>query len=192
MIAAVSQNGVIGQDNTIPWGSKYPEDMNWFRKITAPKTVGESITESVVIMGRKTWESIGKKLPKRRNIVITKTKIEMEGIETYPTISVAMSFALSENINNNTILNARDKEELDVWFIGGTSIYKEGMEYADEIYITKIPDIIEGENLTYFPEIDTNKFEVKEHLPLYNAEGKQTLNVVKYVRHNLNIHSNEK
>jgi dihydrofolate reductase len=90
IIAAVSLNGVIGNrtTNSLPWGmTKYPEDMAFFRKVTS----GE---KSVVIMGSSTMKSIGRKLPKRRNIVISRTadlyKQEETGIETYSTVEEAL------------------------------------------------------------------------------------------------------
>ena len=165
MIAAVSQNGVIGQDNKIPWN--YPEDMKFFRTTTSNKEFPPT-----VIMGRKTFESMGsRKLPGRRNIVITTQDLSVpHNVETYAELWEAIELG----VGNTTA---------DVWLIGGERIYKEGMEYADEIYITEIPQTIEGGNLAYFPEIDENKFEaLKEYTPLYNADGWQTLRVTKYVK----------
>ena len=162
MIAAVSANGVIGKDNTIPWN--YKEDMQFFRKTTSNKEFPPT-----VIMGKNTFISMGsRKLPGRRNIVITKS--DLGGVvETYAELWEAIELGLG----NTTA---------DIWLIGGTTIYKEGMKYAEEIYITEIPETIEGENLAYFPEIDKSKFTVKEYIPLFDAEGKQTLQVAKYVK----------
>lgn len=141
MIAAVSENGVIGLDNKLPFN--YPEDMKHFRKTTA---------NSTVIMGRKTFESIGRALPKRRNIVISKNKIEAEGVETFASVKEAM---------------ATTQAEQDVWFIGGASIYEEAMRYVNKIVLTLTPDVITGEQVVRFPWVNPSLFQVvnKETLP---------------------------
>ena len=102
MIAAVSPSGAIGVDGAIPW--HYSADMRRFKRLTAGKTV---------IMGRRTFESLGQKpLPNRRNIVITRRKYE--GVETFVSLEDAL-------------LSCADEE---VWFIGGAEIYREAMAYA--------------------------------------------------------------
>lgn len=161
LIAAVSANGVIGKNNSIPWN--YPEDMKFFRKTTSNKDFPPT-----VIMGRNTFLSMGsRKLPNRRNIVITSKEID-NGVETYAELWEAIELGCAGTT-------------ADIWIIGGANIYKEGMNYAQDIYITEIPDVIEGDNLVYFPKIDQTKFKIKEYLPLFNAEGKETLKVAHYV-----------
>lgn len=150
MIAAVSQNGVIGQDNKLPFD--YPEDLLHFRKSTL---------HSTIIMGRKTFEGIGRALPKRTNIVVTKQKID--NIDTQKSLSSAINAALDLG--------------QDVWLIGGASIYREGMQYAEEIWLTLTPDIIEGDGLVYFPWIDPSVFEVADIAPLGHSD------VLKFVRY---------
>ena len=135
IIACVSSNGVIGKDNQL--ASTYKEDLQYFKTMT---------TGSTVIMGRLTFESIKKPLPKRRNIVITSSKIDLCGIETFTNIPDAL-----ENCVNNP--GIEDNISI-VWLIGGASIYKEGMNYANEIHLTITPDYIEGNQLTYFPWIN--------------------------------------
>lgn len=145
MIAAVSENGIIGKDNNIPWSfNEFPSDMKFFRSQTAGSTV---------IMGRATFESMGSKpLPKRRNIIITRSKIN--DVECYTSLQEALS-----NISN-----------LDpVWLIGGSKIYEEGMKFANEIYLTLIPKFIEGENLVRFPWINPQKFICDTYLKLENV-----------------------
>lgn len=154
MIAAVSSNGVIGKNDALPFD--YPEDMKFFRKMT---------TDSAVIMGRKTWEGIGKLLPKRRNIVISRSKVEFEGLETFSWLKEAIENAVSTHDN--------------VWLIGGSSIYREGMKFTDEIYLTLTPDTIEGDGLVFFPWIDPTKFEVAHYIDLENSPS--NLKVAKYV-----------
>jgi dihydrofolate reductase len=159
MIAAVSKNGVIGKNNTLPF--HYKEDMKFFRKMTA---------NSTVIMGRNTWESIGQPLPKRRNIVVTKNKLEVEGINTFPTLSSALHDA-KENI-------VRDDMSDNIWLIGGSSIYREGMQYASEIYLTLIPDTVDGDGLVLFPWVNPVEFRIDDFISLEDS----TLKVAKYVR----------
>lgn len=139
---------------TLPWPmDKYPEDMKWFRSQTA---------NSTVIMGRRTWESIASKpLPKRRNIVITKFKID--GIETYTSLNESIEYC---------------KGDKNIWLIGGGNIYREGMKYATEIYLTLIPEIVNGNDLVYFPWIDPSKFKIEEFISIENSE----LKVARYVR----------
>lgn len=152
IISAVAANGVIGQNNTIPWN--YPDDMKFFRQMTL---------NSTIIMGRKTWESIKKPLPKRRNIVITRSNIE--GVETFTSLEMAI-----ESLNNSN---------QDIWLIGGSSIYRSGLEFANEIYLTLIPEKIEGDNLIYFPWINPDKFKSEHYLDLGEDHK---LKVIKYFR----------
>ncbi len=157
LIAAVSSNGVIGQENKLPFD--YKEDMMFFRTMTA---------NSAVIMGRKTWESIRRPLPKRRNIVISRTQIDVDNVETFEDVEAAVVSSVESHKN--------------VWFIGGSSIYREGMTFASDLYITLTPDYIVGEGLIFLPWIDPSKFEVKEYLPLPGSK----LQVAHYVRYGAN------
>ena len=134
IIAAVSINGVIGVDNKLPFD--YPEDMKHFRKTTA---------DSVVIMGRKTFESIGRPLPKRRNIVVSSSLSPVDGVEIAPSVVAAMTACSNETRN--------------IWFIGGASIYEEGMLYADEIVLTQTTDYVRHPNAVKFPWIHPAIFE---------------------------------
>lgn len=151
IIAAVSCNGVLGnkRTNDLPWGKdKYPEDMQFFRKMTS----GEN---SVVIMGSATMRSIGRKLPKRRNIVISRTpdafKFEETGIETYSSVDEALK---------------KCNENETVWIIGGGSIYQQTIHLAHKLYITLIPDLIEDAESIYFPFLNSNDYEVIETITL--------------------------
>ena len=135
MIAACSSNGVIGLNNSIPF--HYSEDLKHFR---------HSTQNSTVIMGRKTFESIGSKpLPNRRNIVVT----------TSSDIKVENYRSLKESIE-------AVKEEKNIWLIGGSYIYQEGMNFADEIVLTVTPDVVLQENCIKFPWINPLTFTVKE------------------------------
>lgn len=125
-IVAMTRDRVIGLGGKLPW--HYSEDLKRFRL----RTLG-----SAVIMGRRTWESIGEKpLPHRRNIVITGAMIE--GAEHYPSIGEALE-------------RCRDEP---VWFIGGARIYEEAMNYCDLLDVTLVPDRIDDPGAVRFPEID--------------------------------------
>jgi len=140
LIAAMAPNRVIGKDNALPW-PMIKEDMKWFRDNTRGKSV---------IMGRKTHESIGRLLPKRKNIIITrKLDYSVEGAIIVNSIEDA--FAACEN-------------EPEIMVIGGEEIYELALPYVDRMYLTHIcvhgPEQFDGD--TYFPEFDKNEWEVKE------------------------------
>lgn len=168
MIAAVSKDNVIGKMNKIPWN--YPEDMKFFRQMTL---------NSVIISGRLTFESFGgRPLPKRRNIVISSGKIA--GVETFSSLELAL------NSLRNEIIPVEQ-----VWLIGGSHIYSEGMEYAHEILLTQIPLSVKTdsneEQLRFFPKIDKTIFEEdviseKIKLPAYPDLKQEELYVLKYNR----------
>lgn len=129
MIVAVSPEGVIGVDGRIPW--HYPGDLKRFKRLTVDTTI---------IMGRHTYESIGRPLPKRRNVVITRR--EIEGVECFKDVKSALESCSGP-----------------VWFIGGARIYAEAMEHCDLIDVTYVPDRIEAAGAVRFPEIDEARFE---------------------------------
>ncbi len=129
LIAAVGRNGELGKENKLPW--YLPEDLLFFRKIT---------TNNTIIMGRKTFESLPKMLPKRRHVVLTKSEMECpEDIIVYHDI--------------NELL----KNEKNGFVIGGASIYSRFIDYVLEMYLTEIDKEYEAD--TYFPTFDKNKFD---------------------------------
>lgn len=136
IIAAVAENNCIGLNGNIPWNE--PADKDIFKKLTM---------SNVVIMGRKTYESIGRPLPGRINIVVSGT------MKSTPGIFVEES--LEKAIEKGKSFNKRE-----IFLCGGESIYSEGIAFADTLYISRIKGIYEGD--TFFPEIDTNKFSIAE------------------------------
>ena len=133
IIAAVSENFVIGKNGTIPWHNK--EESTHFRKTT----IGFP-----VIMGRKTWQSIGKPLEDRINIVITHNVQEYPDILAFDSLSNAINYC---------------EEKFDkVFIIGGESIFKQSISFADEIILSKMKFIVDGD--VYFPEIELNKWKL--------------------------------
>lgn len=127
IIVAVAQNGTIGDKNSLLWHIK--EDMRFFRTTTSGHAV---------IMGRKTFESLGSKpLPKRKNIVITRQDVEFEGALTAHSLQEAIRMAEGDE---------------EVFVIGGAQIYAQALECADRLYLTLVERDYEGD--TSFPEID--------------------------------------
>jgi len=127
MIAAMANQRVIGKDNKMPW--HLPEDLRHFKALTLGKPV---------VMGRKTYESIGRPLPGRHNIVISRqTELQIEGV------TVVASFEQAKKIAGNC-------EELVV--IGGGQLYAEVLAESDILYLTHISLSVEGD--TYFPDWD--------------------------------------
>ena len=131
IIVAIAQNGTIGDKNSLLWHIK--EDMRFFRTTTSGHPV---------IMGRKTFESLGSKpLPKRTNIVITRADREFEG-------------ALTAHSLEEAIRMAGDDQE--IFIMGGAQIYREALAVADRMYITHVERDYEGD--TAFPEIDYSQW----------------------------------
>lgn len=132
VIAAVARNGVIGRDGALPW--HLPEDLKRFKKTT---------DGHAIIMGRKTYESIGRPLPGRRNIVVTRTA-------TAAIAGCEVARSLDEAI---TIARSTDRCP---FVIGGASIYEEALPLATELHLTSIDEDVEGD--THFPG-DLSNFE---------------------------------
>lgn len=127
MIAAMAADRVIGKDNTLPW--RLPADLAHFKAITMGKPV---------LMGRKTFESIGKPLPGRRNLVVTRdAHWSAEGVEAFLGIDQALEAATDTD---------------EVMVIGGGELYKALLPHADRLYLTRINLVVDGD--TRFPEWD--------------------------------------
>jgi dihydrofolate reductase len=143
IIAACTINGVIGINKNGTWTLPfhYPDDMRHFKELTSG---------NVVIMGRNTYESIGKPLPNRENIVISSLDLNNKKIKQFKSIKDAL-------LNEKLILR---EHSVDIWFIGGARIYQEAMLYADEIHLTITPDIINDESSIMFPWINPIMFEL--------------------------------
>lgn len=133
LIVAMDQNRVIGKNNKLPW--HLPADLQYFKKVT----MGHPI-----VMGRKTFESIGRVLPGRENVIVTRNQeFKAEGCVVLHDIAQIKMFA--------------DNHEEEVFVIGGAEIFKEILPFTDRLYITEIHEIFEGD--TFFPEIDENEWD---------------------------------
>ncbi|MBR1962938.1 MAG: dihydrofolate reductase [Alistipes sp.] len=130
IIVAIAENGVIGDKNALLWNIK--EDMRRFRTTT---------TGHPVIMGRKTFESIGRPLPKRTNVVITRGDTTFEGCEVAHSLEEAIAMFPAED---------------EIFIIGGAQIYAQALPLADRLYLTIVHSDYEGD--TSFPEINYSEW----------------------------------
>ncbi|MEL0069586.1 MAG: dihydrofolate reductase [Betaproteobacteria bacterium] len=130
IIVAKSNNGIIGKDGDLPW--RLPEDLKRFKRLT---------TGNIVVMGRKTYDSIGRPLPNRKNIVISRnTSLKIEGVEVE-----------SDLIN----VLKRNREE-NVYVIGGGQIYVDALPFTEKLEVTEVDVELVGD--TSFPEIDSSQW----------------------------------
>ena len=135
IIVAASENNAIGKNNQLLWS--LPNDLKFFKNTT---------WGFPVVMGRKTYESVNKPLPGRINIVITK-KADW----------FAETVLTATNIEDGIKMGAATNSK-QIFILGGGEIYKQSMDLADEIYITRVHAVLEGD--TFFPEIDKSKWQL--------------------------------
>jgi dihydrofolate reductase len=124
-IAAMSENRVIGHGNKIPW--HLPEDFKWFKKMT---------TGHVVVMGRKTFESIGKPLPNRETIVVSKSGFIYPGVRTVASLEEIKA------------------ESREIFICGGAQIYEQALPQCSDLFLTRVKRTVEGD--TFFPEFESS------------------------------------
>lgn len=129
IIVAVAKNGVIGCNNKLPW--HLPQDLKYFKAVTLGKPV---------IMGRKTYESIGKPLPGRTNIVITRNKdwVTAEGVVVTNSFEQALFEA-------QKVQGSGGEPIYEIMVIGGAEIYRSALQFADRIYLTRVNVEPEGD-----------------------------------------------
>jgi len=139
LVAAIAKNNVLGKDNKLIW--HLPADLKMFKNLTSGNTI---------LMGRKTFDSIGKALPNRENVVITRdVNFKQQGCLVYNSIESALeSLKLSDKI----------------FIVGGAQIYNECLSIADKLYITHLDLEVEGD--VFFPKIDSNVWRLTQ-----NTEG---------------------
>ncbi|WP_257352357.1 dihydrofolate reductase [Pseudalkalibacillus decolorationis] len=131
LLVAVAKNRVMGKDNDLPW--HLPEDLKWFKNVSMGHTI---------IMGRNTYESIGKPLPGRKNVIITTDK-------SYIAEGCIVTHSIEEALEQN------GEEQI---VIGGAQVFKQVLPITDRIYLTQIDEEFEGD--TFFPELDESEWEV--------------------------------
>jgi dihydrofolate reductase len=130
-VVAMNKDRIIGADNQLPW--HIPEDLQYFIQVTLNKPI---------IMGRKTFESIGRALPSRRNIVISRSRFEFTGIEVYSSIEIAISQLANE---------------AEICIIGGGEIFKQTAHLINSLHITEV-DLVVDNPCAWFPLIDLNNW----------------------------------
>ena len=131
IIVAYARNRTIGRDNTLPW--KLPGDLAHFKRTTLG---------CPIIMGRKTWDSLGRPLPGRRNIVITHSEVyKNPGVDFVPNLSAALALVA-------------DLEH--VFIIGGAQIYQQALPFADRVIATEVQAEIEGD--AFFARLDSHQW----------------------------------
>jgi dihydrofolate reductase len=156
IIAAMDENRLIGSANALPW--HLPADLAFFKRTTMDKPI---------IMGRKTFESIGRPLPGRRNIVISRDPAyRIEGVDTCGGIDDALALVATHD---------------EAMLIGGASLYEQTIDIAKALYITEIHDKFEGD--AWFPRIDPALWEVVWREPHEADESNpHAFTFVKYAR----------
>ncbi len=141
IIVAVAKNGVIGANNQLLW--HISDDLKRFKQITSG---------CPIIMGRKTFESLGRPLPNRHNIVITRNDqfVVPQGVTKVSSLTEAVAAAKSAMTKE---ANGLDQE---IFIIGGGEIYRQAIDMVDKMYVTEVDQTPEGD--TFFPEIDKTKW----------------------------------
>ncbi|MCS4247521.1 dihydrofolate reductase [Pseudomonas sp. BIGb0164] len=157
LIAALGENRVIGVDNSMPW--HLPGDFKYFKATTLGKPI---------IMGRKTWDSLGRPLPGRLNLVVSRqTDLALEGAEVFPSLDAAVERAEAW---------ALEQGADELMLIGGAQLYAQGLEQADRLYLTRVALSPEGD--AWFPEFDAGQWKLVSNVknapegdkPAYNFE----------------------
>lgn len=141
IVVAIAEDNAIGKDNQLLW--HLPADLKHFKDITSGHTI---------IMGRKTYDSIGRALPNRRNIVITRNReLEIPGTEITNSLEEALALC---------------KDTAEVFIIGGAELYNHALAVTNRIYLTRVHQIYEAD--TFFPEINLEEWQevsTEKHLP---------------------------
>jgi len=148
LIVAMAENRTIGRNNELPW--RLSEDLKYFKSVTMGKPI---------VMGRKTFDSIGKPLPGRLNIVITRNADwQHPGVRSAGSLEQAVTIAVEEN-----------PEGQEVMVIGGEEIYRTALERADRLYITRVQAQVEGD--AFFPEYSESEWqEVGRQQPEFQSD----------------------
>ena len=148
LICAISKNNVIGKENKLPWN--IGEDLKRFKELTS---------NNIIVMGRKTYESIGRPLPNRRNIVLSNnTDLNIENVEVVNSSQKVLDL-YKKNIG-----------EEDLYIIGGTYIYDLFLENCEYLYITFIDKEFEGD--AYFPKINWQEWELINEVKKFDSVEK--------------------
>ena len=148
LICAISKNNVIGNENKLPWN--IPEDLKRFKELTS---------NNWIVMGRKTFDSIGRPLPNRKNIVLSENKnLKIDSVEVFNSPKEVI-----ESYKNNS-------DQKDLFIIGGTYIYELFIEYIEYLFITHVDKEYSGD--AFFPKIDWNEWKLISEENRYDDDEK--------------------
>ena len=154
LVAAIASNNVIGKENSLPWN--IPEDLKRFKQMTSGHTI---------LMGRKTFDSIGRPLPNRQNIVMTKDEnFEQEGIKVINDFDEALELIKESNE--------------DVFVIGGSKIYELFEPVANSLAITRILKDFEGD--AFFPDINWDLWQIEKEEKFFDEKSKIECKLIEY------------
>lgn len=144
IVVAMAKNRAIGINNTLPW--HLPEDLKHFKAVTTGKPI---------IMGRKTWESLGRPLPNRRNILIsTNQNYQADGAEVFSSLKNALTTC---------------KNDAEICIIGGANLYTQALPLVTDLIITEIDLEVKAD--TFFPEFDAKEWLIKEQETHVSEKG---------------------
>lgn len=136
IVVAADEDNAIGKDNQLLW--HLPRDLKFFKKITTGHTV---------IMGRKTYDSVGKPLPNRRNIVISRQLgLEIPGCEVVASVAEAMHLVAEQEVDR------------DAYIVGGAEVFRQTLSLSDRIYLTRVHHRFDAD--TYFPKLDVSAWKL--------------------------------
>ena len=154
LVAAIASNNVIGKENSLPWN--IPEDLKRFKQMTSGHTI---------LMGRKTFDSIGRPLPNRQNIVMTKDEnFEKEGIKVINDFDEALELIKESNE--------------DIFIIGGSKIYELFEPVANTLAITRILKDFEGD--AFFPDINWELWQIEKEENFFDEKSKIECKLIEY------------
>ena len=153
-LVAISNNNVIGVDNNLPWNLK--SDLAHFKEYTLHKSI---------IMGRKTYDSIGRPLPNRTNIIISRTLKDIPGAYVFSDLQSAITFVEDKNKEDNI--------DNEIVIIGGGYLFRETIEFFNKLVVTRVDCEINGD--IFYPDIDLGNWElVKSHA--FNKDDENDFN----------------
>lgn len=151
-VVAMSNNNVIGVNNKLPWQLK--DDLEHFKKYTTGK---------IIIMGRKTFESIGRPLPNRQNFVISSNLKEIDGISIFKSLEKAIIAAKKYNKNLNS--------SQEIAIIGGGYLFRDSINYFNKLVLTRVDCEIDGD--VYYPKIELKNWELESSESFLKSEVNQ-------------------
>lgn len=156
LVVAYDKNRGIGTGDDLPWGRDLPADLRHFKDLTVDKTI---------IMGRKTYQSIGRPLPDRQNIVLSSSWSDVEGVEVAKTLEQAYATARHE----------------DIAVIGGESVFREALQSADCVYATEVKAAF-AEVTVFFPPLDDSWQEISRTHHQSDERNRYDFDFVTYTR----------